>query len=90
MVTENTSAAEVVEETPKKTKKAKSKYTHTQTNVESDLLRGYSVRVHEYDGEGNNEWKEYEVAATGEKEVLRLIKHDGYAPYTMVEGIYKE
>ena len=90
MVTENTSDDEVVEETPKKAKKAKSKYTHTQADTTPELLRAFSIRIKEDDGEGYRKWQEYEVAANGEKEALRLIEHDGYAPYTMVEGIYKE
>jgi len=90
MVTENNDEEAVVEEeisTSAKPRKKKSKYTHIQKAAN---LRVFDLKVKETDDSGNREWKEYKVAASGVKEALKLVNHDGYAPYNSVEsGIYE-
>ena len=86
MVTQNNEEEVVAEEetpTPTRSRKKKSKYTHVQ---EAANLRVFDLRVKETDNDGNRAWKEYTIAATSEKEALKLIDHNGYAPYTSVES----
>ena len=35
---------------------------------------------------GNRAWKEYKVAATGEKAALKLIGHNNYDPFNTTDG----
>jgi len=91
MVTEDTttSTEQPVEEekVSKKSKSKKSKYDFTESDVDNITnMRVHIVRVKETDDDGNRAWKEYKVAATGEKAALKLIGHNNYDPFNTTDG----
>tara|TARA_R110002020_G_scaffold264349_1_gene479102 strand:- start:100 stop:354 length:255 start_codon:yes stop_codon:yes gene_type:complete len=78
MTTEKVTEEKVVEEAPKVAKSKKSKYDFEE---DGDNLLAWDVAIKTDDAEGVREWREYKVKASSQKNVLRLIGHDGYAPY---------
>ena len=84
MVTEDTVEEE---KTPKKSKAKKSPYDFTESDVDNITnMRVHIVRVKETDADGSRAWKEYKVAATGEKAALKLIGHNNYDPFNTTDG----
>ena len=91
MVTEDTTITtedSVTEDkVSKKSKAKKSKYDFTESDVDNMTnMRVHIVRVKETDDDGNRAWKEYKVAATGEKAALKLVGHNNYDPVNMADG----
>ena len=89
MVTEDTTTEQPVEEekVSKKSKAKKSKYDFTESDVGNIAnMRVLIIRVKETDEDGKRGWKEYKVAATGERAALKLIGHNNYDPFNSTDG----
>ena len=93
MVTEDTitttedSGAEEKASKKSKAKAKKPKYDFTENAAENaSNMAVYLVRVKEIDADGNRAWKEYKVAATGEKSALKLVGHNNYDPVSVTAG----
>jgi len=75
------------EKVSKRSKAKKPKYDFTESDVDNITnMRVYIARIKETDDDGNRAWKEYKVAATGEKAVLRLVGHNNYDPVNISDG----
>jgi len=84
MVTEDTVEEE---KTPKKSRVKKSPYDFIESDAANPAdMSVYTVRVKETDEEGRRAWKEYKVAATGDRMALKLVGHNNYDPVNIVDG----
>jgi len=84
MVTEDTVEEE---KTPKKSKANKSPYDFIEKGVGDPVnMSVFTVRVKKTDEKGNRAWKEYKVAATGERAALKLVGHNNYDPVNIADG----
>ena len=98
MVTEDTNTTtegSTSEEKVSKKSKSKAKkptYDFTESDVDNVTnMNVFLVRVKETDDDGNRAWKEYKVAATGEKAALKLVGHNNYDPVSVTAtGGYEE
>ena len=93
MVTQNNEEEVVEEETtsaPTKSRKKKSKYTHTQEDANTNGLKTFDIRIKETNDDGTRGWNEYKIAAATEKIALGLIDYDGYTSYSLVESDYED
>jgi len=81
---ETTSTVEITE--PKKTTKSKKSgpdFKQIVAEGQEGLLRNWTIELPHANEDGSIEWKSYTALASGEKEVLRLVEHDGYTPYRL-------
>ena len=90
--TEDSVAEEKVSKKTKAKKPEKPEYDFTESDVGNiSNMNVYLVRVKETDADGNRAWKEYKVAATGEKAALKLVGHNNYDPVSVTaRGGYEE
>ena len=83
---ETTSTTVEVKEEPKKATKNKESGPDFEQKVEEgqeNTLRNWVIALQHFNEDGSMEWKSYIVKASSEKEVLRLVGHNGSSPYRL-------